>query len=136
MTWMLDAGLPRPLCNVPVFDREGHHLGTPDLLDPRAGLVVEYDGALHLSGRRRSRDIAREERLRSVGLEYLTVVAQDDLHPDRLVERMTWARKRAAWTPEHLRPWVVAAAPSWHRAASVVERRRRHAGRSTGTDSP
>ena len=39
---------PRPLCNVPVFDRFGQHIGTPDLLDPVAGVVGEYDGALHL----------------------------------------------------------------------------------------
>jgi len=33
LIWVLDAGLPAPLCNVPIFDRQGRHLGTPDLLD-------------------------------------------------------------------------------------------------------
>ena len=31
------AGPPRPLTNVPVFDRAGRHIGTPDLLDPERG---------------------------------------------------------------------------------------------------
>ena len=44
LVWMLDAGFPRPLCNPPIFDRFGQHIGTPDLLDPEAGVVGEYDG--------------------------------------------------------------------------------------------
>ena len=39
----------------------GRHVGTPDLLDPVAGVVGEYDGSLHLQGAQRSkrRDDAR-----------------------------------------------------------------------------
>ncbi len=54
MIWVVDAGLPRPLCNMPIFDRHGRHIGTPDLLDPVAGVVGEYDGALHLAGEQRA----------------------------------------------------------------------------------
>ncbi len=38
-----DAGLGRPLCNPPMFDRSGRLIGTPDVLDPVAGVVGEYE---------------------------------------------------------------------------------------------
>ncbi len=47
LVWVLDAGLPAPKCNVPVFDLHGNLIGVPDLFDPVAGLVGEYDGADH-----------------------------------------------------------------------------------------
>jgi hypothetical protein len=42
-----DLGLPEPLVNTPVFALEGTFLGAPDLLDPEAGLTLEFDGAGH-----------------------------------------------------------------------------------------
>ena len=72
LTWVLDAGLPPPLTNRPVFDDQGRHIGTPDILDPEAGVVGEYDGRLHLEGTQRRRDREREEQFSSLGLEYFT----------------------------------------------------------------
>lgn len=95
LVWLLDAGLPRPLCNRPVFDRHGRHLGTPDLLDVEAGVVGEYDGAVHLRIGRRARDIAREGRFRAAGLEYFTVVGSDLHEPEVVVDRMRATRDRA-----------------------------------------
>ncbi|MFD1947993.1 hypothetical protein [Nocardioides aestuarii] len=46
--------------NRPVFDHAGRHLLTPDLLDERAGIVGEYDGAVHLDDTTRRRDLDRE----------------------------------------------------------------------------
>jgi hypothetical protein len=107
LVWILDAGLPRPLCNRPVFDLRGRHLGTPDLLDVEAGVVGEYDGAVHLRTRRRARDIAREGRFRGCGLEYFTIVGSDLHDLDLMVERMLTTRDRAlslsrprGWTTE------------------------------------
>jgi hypothetical protein len=37
MVWMREGGFPAPLVNVPLFDRAGNHLVTPDLLDPVSG---------------------------------------------------------------------------------------------------
>ena len=49
LVWILDAGLPPPLCNQPVFDLEGKLLGIPDLFDPVAGCVAEaFDILNHL----------------------------------------------------------------------------------------
>lgn len=42
LAWRLDAGLPEPLVNPPVFDIDGRLLGYPDLLDVEAGVAGEY----------------------------------------------------------------------------------------------
>lgn len=93
--WELDAELPRPLCNADVFGPDGAFLGRPDLLDPVAGLVVEYDGAHHRETHQRARDIEREERLRSHGLEYLSIVGGQLTDRHTMAERMIAARRRA-----------------------------------------
>ena len=58
LIWVLDAGLPRPVCNRALFSLTGELLGVPDLLDVEAGVVGEYDGADHLADNRRYRDSA------------------------------------------------------------------------------
>lgn len=100
LVWELEAGLPRPLCNVPIFDRSGHHLGTPDLLDPDRGVIGEYDGALHLEGVRRSSDLVREGVLRNHGLEYTAVLGDDMRRRGRVAERIWSAYQRARPVPE------------------------------------
>jgi hypothetical protein len=127
LVWELDAGLPRPLTNVPVFDLSGHHIGTPDLLDPVAGMAVEYDGAMHLEGARRARDVRREEAFRQVGLECLTVLAGDSTSRPLLAGRMIAARERALWLPEEQRRWTIQP-PAWWIPTLTVEQRRQLTG--------
>jgi hypothetical protein len=57
LVWRVDAGLPEPLVNRELFDLEGRLVCVADLLDPVAGLVVEYDGAEHRKARRHSKDV-------------------------------------------------------------------------------
>ncbi len=123
MVWVVDAGLPRPLCNVPVFDLAGRHLGTPDLFDPQAGVVGEYDGGLHLAGRQRRRDVAREHRFRSHGLEYFSVVGGELWRPEVVAERILDARRRARWDAPGRRNWTLEPPPGWQSLGSVAERR-------------
>ena len=66
LRWLLDADLPEPLVNPPVFGRDGRLLGYPDLLDVEAGVVGEYDGVGHRSREQHRRDVQREERFRRV----------------------------------------------------------------------
>src|SRR3954447_802486 len=47
LVWVLDAGLPVPAVNQPVYDLDGRLLGVADLLDVAAGVVGEYDGEDH-----------------------------------------------------------------------------------------
>lgn len=112
LVWQLDAGLPRPLCNVPVFTSGGTLLGCPDLLDPVAGVVGEYDGSAHLSAVSRRRDLAREERFRDHGLEYFALAPGDLRDRDAVVRRMLGARARARFLDEPDRSWTLLA-PAW-----------------------
>lgn len=123
LVWILDAGLPRPLCNVPVFDRDGRHIGTPDLLDPVAGVVGEYDGALHLEGAQRARDVRREDLFREAGLEYFTMLAGDAANRARIVDRMIRTRARAKWESEATRAWTITPPPWWTPTLTVQQRR-------------
>lgn len=107
LVWELDAGLPPPLVNVPVYSRTGQLLGIPDLLDPVAGLVVEYDGDDHRDPHRHSEDVDREARFRGVGLEVTRVTGRDLRRTPELVHRLHTARKRARFDPEDSRAWVI-----------------------------
>lgn len=122
-TWQVDAELPPPLCNRPLFDRNGNHIGTPDLLDVEAGVVGQYDGALHLLGAQRSVDVLAEERYRGLGLECFTMLATDLRHPARMAERMHAARARARWEAKSQRRWTIEH-PSWWIPTHTVELRR------------
>lgn len=112
LVWTLDAELPAPLCNEPVFSLSGRLLGFPDLFDPVAGLVGEYDGADHLEEDRRSNDRTREERFRDHGLEYVAVVTGELRRPTAVVDRLRAAYRRAPFTPEDKRRWTLTQ-PAW-----------------------
>jgi hypothetical protein len=86
--WTTDAGMPRPLTNQPVFDLHGHLIGTPDLIDPVAGVCGEYDSELHLERSRRRRDVEREGRFREAGLEPVAMVTGDIADPWPFVARL------------------------------------------------
>ncbi len=121
LTWVLEAELPPPLCNRPVFDRWGHHLGTPDLLDEEAGVICEYNGALHLAGAQRRRDRDRDEIFRRVGLEVVEVLAGDS--DSTVAGRMRAARQRARWQAPSTREWTTTL-PSWWVPTYTVAQRR------------
>jgi hypothetical protein len=113
LVWTLDAGLPTPLCNMPVFSLNGALLGSPDLFDPVAGLVGEYDGKNHLAEDRRSRDRTREERFRDHGLEYVAVVRGELRHASLVAERLRAAYRRAAFASPDQRRWTLDE-PAWY----------------------
>ncbi len=121
LLWEVDARLPRPLVNREVFTREGRLVGVADLLDPVAGMVVEYDGADHLRVVRRAQDLAREERMRRLGLEYATVVAPDLRRPAETVRRLLSTRDRARFESEEERRWTTEPPPGWPRERSLDE---------------
>jgi hypothetical protein len=113
LVWVLDARLPTPLCNRPVFDLRGNLLGIPDLLDPVAGLVGEYDGADHKEGERHREDVAREEVFRNHGLEYFEIVGGDLRDRDGSATRMRSARTRAKFFAPVSRQWTLEV-PPWY----------------------
>ncbi len=123
MVWTRDAGCPRPLCNVPIFGLDGRLIGTPDLFDPMAEVVGEYDGALHLAGAQRSRDVRREAAFRDVQLEYVTMLQGDSADLGPLVERIQAAYRRAERLPRGPRRWTLTP-PAWWTPTQTVEQRR------------
>jgi hypothetical protein len=121
--WTVSAGRPRPLCNRPVFDGAGRLVGTPDLIDPLAGVCGEYDSELHLDRARRRRDVEREERFRTVGLEPVAMVTGDIGDPWQFVARLHAAYARAGRRPRSDRHWTIEP-PSWWTPTFTVEQRR------------
>ena len=111
------------LANAPVFDPAGRHLATPDLIDPATGVVGEYDGAVHLEGGRRARDLRREGVVRRHGLEPVVMVAADVRSPRDFLGRLDDAYRRAAARPAGQRTWTVRLPDHW-RDTSTVEQRR------------
>ena len=123
LVWVLVAGLPEPLCNVPVFDLSGRHLGTPDLFEPVVGVVGEYEGVVHLDRRQRGVDVRREQAFRDVGLEYFPVVGADWRDEVVVAARMCSAYERACRRPAGPRAWTIEP-PSWWVPTDTVARRR------------
>jgi hypothetical protein len=113
LMWLLDARLPRPLVNQPVFDATGRLLGYPDLFDPLTGLVAEYDGDDHRHARRHSRDVDREAWMRDAGLEVTRFTAADLADTDKVVGRLLAARRRSALISPGLRRWTLEPPPWW-----------------------
>ena len=118
-----DAGHPRPLCNQPIFDTHGRHLFTPDLLDARAGVVGEYNGAVHDGVAPRRRDLEREDLCRELGLESVTMMSTDLRDRGPFVRRLRAAYQRAAERPRATPQWTIAQ-PSWWTDTSTVAKRR------------
>lgn len=113
LIWMLDARLPRPCINQPVWDLSGKLLGIADLLDEEAGLVGEFDGADHRGARRQSKDEDRAGGFRDHGLEIFRVTGPDIWAPHRVVARMLAARNRARFLPPGQRTWTTVPPPDW-----------------------
>ena len=122
IVWVLDAGLPYPLVNQPVFDHAGNLLGYPDLLDAEAGVVGEYDGVDHKDRDRHRQDVAREQRYRDHGLEYFTVVGGDLHDTELVVKRMLTTRHRAGFIPQENRRWTLTPSPWWPGAETLHDR--------------
>jgi hypothetical protein len=107
---VLLAELPTPLCNRSIFDLDGQLLGIPDLFDPVAGLVGEYDGAHHKDVLQHRTDVSREELFRNHGLEYVEVVQGDSRAT--AAQRIRDARARAKFLPPESRVWTLTR-PAW-----------------------
>jgi hypothetical protein len=113
LIWTLDAGRPRPLTNRPIFDLDGNLLGYPDLLDPVAGVVGEYDGAGHRDAAQHSSDVDREARFRDHALEVFRVTGPDMTAPHRVTDRIHSAYGRATFLPPPRRTWTLDPPPWW-----------------------
>lgn len=121
--WCHDAELPRMLTNRPIFDRAGDHVATPDLFDEEAGLAVDYHGAHHLDLHQHRTDRNREERIRALGIEYLSAAEGDSHDLDALVDRFHRVRARCRFAAPSEREWTTDL-PRWWVPTFTVDQRR------------
>ncbi len=121
MTWRQHHGCVL-LTNPPIFDRHGRHLVTPDLLDLEAGVVGEYDGAIHLEDGPRRRDLDREALYRDHQLELVTMMAGRRADSASFLVRLDAAYRRAAERRGSARTWTTEQ-PAWWVDTSTVARR-------------
>jgi len=121
LLWTRTGGLGPVLCNAPVFDLDGRHLFTSDMIDPVVGVAGEHQGPHHFEREQRRRDIAREALLRDHGLEYVERVAGED--PTRFLIRLRSAYARAARRPVTARRWTLQSPVGWTPTQTVAQRR-------------
>lgn len=72
---LMDAGLPRPESQVPIFDVNGHFVARVDLYFADARLAIEYDRATHRDSL--IADNRRQNELLAVGVSLLRYCADD-----------------------------------------------------------
>lgn len=95
LIWTLDAGYPRPRCNWPVADDDGHRIGKPDMLCAELAVYGEYDGDDHGSRQTRRTDARRHDGFARVGLHGFVIVGEDLEDTPLVLDRMTSAVRRA-----------------------------------------
>lgn len=103
-----DAGYSRLLVNRVVLGPDGRRIGEVDLLDGQSGSAIEVDGADHRDADQQAWDIAKEERLRQVGLEVARVTGSQARDVVALAHRLTAVRGRSAFDPPDCRRWRLA----------------------------
>jgi hypothetical protein len=99
------AGLPSLLVNVPVFDLGGGFLGIVDLLEPFAGLGLEYDGAQHRELGQHTADNLREEGLELNGLAIVRVTSLDLEDEAGTISRIQDAHRRRLFRDRGAESW-------------------------------
>lgn len=106
--------------NLALFDLEGRHIGTPDVVDVAAGVAADYDGVIHLGREQRRSDRTRDETFAYHGIEMVRWLSGD--RPGDFLARLGRAYAAAArrtgprfWTADP---------PSWWTSTRTVEARR------------
>jgi hypothetical protein len=114
---------PEPLSNQPVFDLQGHFLGTPDLIDPRTGVLGEYQSDQFHPGSVRAKDLARLHDFRSHGLAPVEMVTSELGMPGPFLMRLGAAYAEAEARPLSERRWTLELPPWWVPTFTVAQRR-------------
>lgn len=114
LLWVVEAGLPMPLVNPPIFSRDGMLLGYPDLLDIEAGTVLEYDGDEHRDIRQHLDDNVREECFEEHGLLVCRVGGLDLWSRRRsTIDRLIRTRLRGMARDRSLDRWTLQPPSRW-----------------------
>ncbi|GAA4819429.1 hypothetical protein GCM10025786_28510 [Nocardioides caeni] len=120
LTWQLGVEGARPRSNLPLFDRGGRHIGTPDLIDVAAGVAADYDGVTHLGREQRRADRSRDELFVAHGIEMVRWLSGD--RPGDFLARLHLAYESAGRRTGE-RSWVADPPPRWTSTVTVATRR-------------
>ncbi|MCA4133132.1 hypothetical protein [Arthrobacter sp. M4] len=106
---LVDHGLPEPVINVPLFDEAGRWVQDPDMSYEDFKVLIQYDGAHHVTPQQRRSDIFRDEEAKDLGWRVVQLT-QSDLDTSvggvpRAVARVKKALLGRGWT-EPQRPAV------------------------------
>lgn len=100
-TWtrltLVDAGLPEPVLDHDILDRNGRFLARVDMAYPQWKIAIEYDGRHHGEGEQWERDVDRLARLEAEG--WLVIRVTRTLlfaHPETVAARVRAAIARRA----------------------------------------
>ena len=94
-----DEGLPRPECNVDIYDAAGGYVACSDLVLKEAKIAVEFDGEHHLTVEQQRSDAVRDRLLIAAGYVPLRATSRDvdrrntdlfDTIRALLIERSSW----------------------------------------------
>lgn len=118
--WRAGVEGARPRGNVPLFDLQGRHLGTPDLVDVAAGVAADYDGVVHLDRDQRRTDRTRDEVFAEHGIEMVRWLSGD--RPGDFLARLHRATDRARRRTAP-RSWTAEPPPWWTSTTTVAARR-------------
>ena len=80
---LVTGDLPRPRSNVDVY-ADGTWLARVDLLLEEHGVVIEYDGQVHLPEEQRRRDALRRNLLQDAGYFVIVFTGADLKNPERM----------------------------------------------------
>jgi hypothetical protein len=103
-----DEGLPRPECNVEIYDLAGGYVACPDLVLKEAKVAVEFDGEHHLTVEQQRSDAIRDRLLIAAGYVPLRATSRDlercntdlfDTIRALLIERSSWRPVNVGWVP-------------------------------------
>ncbi len=95
--------------------------GEVDLLDPEAGMVMEFDGADHRTAQQHRRDLEKEDGARRLGLVLARFTSSDLHRPTVVRDRIMSTRAEAQFAPPEARQWI--AEPPAARRNRVFHRR-------------
>ncbi|MDO8308345.1 MAG: DUF559 domain-containing protein [Actinomycetota bacterium] len=91
------GGIPRPECNIDIIS-DGEWLARADLAWPDFRVIVEYDGAVHLSEGQRRHDARRRNLLQEAGWTVIVFTAADLKDPAEMAALVWSAIRRSPVT--------------------------------------